>query len=112
VGEVSVKNIVHYTWCLSRYFVQETVSFSSQAATCCFQSNHLKVEAILLSILPKEKTSELASLSSHYSFNAERQIGKLWIPSYEYIIAYQQIQCNWSSIYVDFRIKFVNIKIS
>jgi len=30
------------------------------------QSNHLKVEAIPLSALPKDTTSELVGLSSHY----------------------------------------------
>jgi len=42
---------------------------SSQAATCCYyQSNHSKVEAITLSALPKDTTSELAGLSPHLSF--------------------------------------------
>jgi len=35
----------------------------SQAATCYYQSNHSKVEAIPLSALPKDITSELAGLS-------------------------------------------------
>jgi len=33
-----------------------------QAATCYYQSNHSKVEAISLSALPKDTTSELAGL--------------------------------------------------
>jgi len=38
---------------------------SSQAASCYYQSNHLKVEAIPLSAFPKDTTSELAGLSPH-----------------------------------------------
>jgi len=41
---------------------------SNQAATCYYQSNHSKVEAIPLSALPKDTTSELAGLFSHYPF--------------------------------------------
>jgi len=37
----------------------------SQAATCYYQSNHSKIDAILLSALPKDTTSELTGLSSH-----------------------------------------------
>jgi len=36
-----------------------------------------KVEVIPLSALPKDITSELAGLSPHYPFYAERQAGKL-----------------------------------
>jgi len=54
---------------LSRYLDQETAKglfrSSSQAATCYYQFNHSKVEAISLSALPKDTTSELASLSPH-----------------------------------------------
>jgi len=32
-----------------------------------------------LSALPKDTTSELAGLFSHYPLNAERQAGKLWM---------------------------------
>jgi len=39
---------------------------SSQATTCYNQSNHSKVEANPLSTLPKDTTSELAGLPSHY----------------------------------------------
>jgi len=39
--------------------------------------NHSKVEAIPLSALPKDTTSELAGISLHYSFFAEHQAGKL-----------------------------------
>jgi len=56
---------------------------SSQAVTCYYQSNHSKVEAIPLSALLKDTTSELADLSSHYPFNAERQAEKLWIPTFK-----------------------------
>jgi len=38
---------------------------SSQAVTCYYQSNHSKVEEILLSALPKDTTIELAGLSPH-----------------------------------------------
>jgi len=56
--------------------------FSSQTATCYYHSNHSKVEAILLSALPKGTTSELAGLPLHYLFfYAERQARKLWIPT-------------------------------
>jgi len=59
------------TWCLfvylSWYLDQETAneSFrsSSQAATCYYQSNHSKVEAILLSTFPKDP--QLANLPAH-----------------------------------------------
>jgi len=42
-----------------------TFRSSSQAATFYYQSNHSKVEAIPLSALPKETTSEFAGLSPH-----------------------------------------------
>jgi len=41
---------------------------SIQAATCYYHSNHSKVEAITLSALSKDTTSELAGLSPHYPF--------------------------------------------
>jgi len=37
-----------------------TFAVFDQAATCYYQSNHSKVEAISLSALPKDTTSELA----------------------------------------------------
>jgi len=43
----------------------------------CHQSNRSNVEAISLSVLSKDATSEFAGLSSHYPFNTERQAGKL-----------------------------------
>jgi len=43
--------------------------------TCYYQSNHSKVETILLSALPKNTTSELAGPNP---LNAERQAGKLY----------------------------------
>jgi len=60
------------------------VTFSVFESSChpLFQFNHSKAEAIPLRALPKDTTSELASLSSHYSFNAERQVGKLLIPTF------------------------------
>jgi len=54
---------------LSRYLDQETAKgpyrSSSQAATCYYQSNHSKVEAIPLDAFSKVTTRELAGLSSH-----------------------------------------------
>jgi len=54
---------------LSRYLGQETAKgpcrSSSQIATCYYQSNHSKIEAIQLSALHKDATSEPAGLSSH-----------------------------------------------
>jgi len=52
-----------------------TLQFSSQAATCYWQSNHSEVEAISLSALPKYTTSEFLDLSffTLSLFNAERQ---------------------------------------
>jgi len=41
---------------------------SSQAATCYYQSNYSKVQAIPRSALPKDTTSELVGLSSHNPF--------------------------------------------
>jgi len=48
-----------------------------------YQSNHSKVETIPLSALPKDTTSELACLSSHYPFNVGRQVEKLGIPTFK-----------------------------
>jgi len=51
-----------------------------QAATCYYQSNHSKVEAIPLSALPKDTISELTGcrpISTVTLLNAERQAGKL-----------------------------------
>jgi len=54
---------------LSKYLDQETAKgpfqSSSQAVTSYYQTNHSKVEAIPLSALPKDTTSELAGLSPH-----------------------------------------------
>jgi len=51
------------------YLNQETAKWplrsSSQAATCYYQSNHLKVKAIPLSAFLKDTSSELAGLSLH-----------------------------------------------
>jgi len=46
----------------------EPFRYLSQTNTCYYQSNHSKAEAIPLSALPKDKTSELPGLSSHYPF--------------------------------------------
>jgi len=74
-------NRFKYSFYLSRYLDQDTAKglfwSSSQATTCYYQSICSKVEAIPLSALPKDTTSELAGLSPHYPFNAERQTGKL-----------------------------------
>jgi len=39
-----------------------------QATTCYYQSNDSNIEAIPLSALPKDTTSKVADLSSHYPF--------------------------------------------
>jgi len=58
---------------LSRYLDQETSKlpfrFSGQAATCYYQSNQSKVEAIPLSALPKDTTRfrELLNSEKHFS---------------------------------------------
>jgi len=66
----------------SRYLDQKTAKWpfrsSSQAATCYYLSNHSKVEAIPLTALPKDTTSEFVGLFSTLFFNGEHQAGKLW----------------------------------
>jgi len=59
---------------LSRYLDQETANLSegtfrssNQTASCFYQSIHSQVEAIPLSAFPKDTTSELSGLYSHYS---------------------------------------------
>jgi len=65
---------------------EATFSVSSEAVTCCYQSNSSKVEAIPLSDLPKDTISELAGLPSHYPFlYSERQAEKLYIPTFKVI---------------------------
>jgi len=55
---------------------EETFSiFESNCHLLLHQSNPFKIEEIPLSALPNGTTSELAGLSSHYPFNAERQVG-------------------------------------
>jgi len=54
--------------CLGQETVKGILRSLSQAATCYYQSNHSKVEAILLSALLKDAISDLADLLSHYSF--------------------------------------------
>jgi len=54
---------------LSRYLDKETAKdpfrSSRQAATCYYQFNHSKLEAIPLSAMPKDTTNELNGLSPH-----------------------------------------------
>jgi len=69
VGELSV---------LGLETAKEPFRSSSQAATCYYQSNHSKVEAIPLSALPKDTTSESCRPISILSlFYAKRQARKL-----------------------------------
>jgi len=56
---------------------------SSQAATCYYQSNHSKEETIPLSALPKAQQANLPAYSKLTLFNAERQAGKLWTPTFK-----------------------------
>jgi len=55
---------------LLKYLNQETAKrpfqFSSEAVIGYYHSNDTKLEAIPLSALPKDTTSELAGLHSHY----------------------------------------------
>jgi len=75
---------IYYYYLLAHLFVKilrpgeskGTLIFKSDA-TSYYHSNHSKAEAIPLSALPKDTTSELAYLFSHFPFNAERQAGKL-----------------------------------
>jgi len=53
---------------------QRRVVFES---SCYYQSNQLKIEAIPLTALPKDTTTELVDLSLHYPFfYVEHQAGK------------------------------------
>jgi len=74
---------------LSRNLDQETAKrlfwFTSQTATCYYQSIFSKAEAIRLNTLPKHTTSgklcrPIFTLSLFY---AERQAGNLWIPTFK-----------------------------
>jgi len=62
-------NVEYLLIYLSEYLDLETVNWpfrsSSQAATCYYQSNHSKVEAIPLSALHNDTASELAGLSPY-----------------------------------------------
>jgi len=71
--------------CLGHETTMWPLRSSSQVATCYYQSNHSKIEAVSLSALPNDTASELAGLSSITlsRFNAERQAGKLWIPTFK-----------------------------
>jgi len=44
------------------------VTFAVFESSCYYQPNHLKVEAIPISALPEDTTSELVGVSSHYPF--------------------------------------------
>jgi len=59
-----------------------TFSVSILATTCYYQSNHSKVEAILLSAL-RGHNKRTVGLSSHYPVNAKRQAGKLSILTFK-----------------------------
>jgi len=54
--------------CLSQVILKWPLRSSSQGATCSFQPNHSKEEAISLCALPKDITNELAGFSLHYHF--------------------------------------------
>jgi len=56
------------TGCKKCLSIARFLGLGIHAATCYYQFNHSKVEAIPLSALPKDTTNELASLSSHYPF--------------------------------------------
>jgi len=60
-------------------FIKIPFRYSSQAAaTCYYQSNHSKVEAIPLSALPKNTTKAKLPAYLHTNpLNAEHQAGKL-----------------------------------
>jgi len=68
---------------LSKYLDQETAKRPLRLFVCYYLSNHSKVEVIQLRASPKDTTSELVCLSSHYLFNAERQAEKLCIPIFK-----------------------------
>jgi len=72
-------NFCGYTFCISADF---TLSFAKlprpgdsevnfavfKSVTCYYQSNYSNIEVISLRVLPKDTTSELADLPSHYPF--------------------------------------------
>jgi len=68
---------------------QETAKWplrsSSQAATCYYQSNHSKVDAIPLSAMPKEGHNKrtFRPVSTLTLLNAEHPAGKLWISTFK-----------------------------
>jgi len=75
---------------IAHLFVEVSRSGNSQGTFSVFElatiitSNltRQQVGAIPLSILPKDTTSKLSDLFSQYHFNAERQAGKLQIPTF------------------------------
>jgi len=56
--------LVYLPGCLGQETAKWPLQSSSQAATCYYQSNHSKGEAILIVSCPR--TSEVDGLSSHY----------------------------------------------
>jgi len=66
---------------MSRYLGQEKAKgpfrSSGQAATCYYQSNHLKVETIPLSPCRRTQQANFRPISTIILLNAERQAGKL-----------------------------------
>jgi len=63
-------------------FICQDSSKDSEVTFVVFESSCHSL-TISLSVLPKDTTSELINLSSHYvfMFNAESQEEKLWIPN-------------------------------
>jgi len=57
---------------------------NAQAATCYYQSDHSKVEAIPLNALPKDQN--LLTYLHIIPFNAERQAGKLRIQTFKSLL--------------------------
>jgi len=53
------------------------VTFAVFESATTYLSNHSKAEAIPLSAMPKDTTSELADIFTLFLFNAERHAGKL-----------------------------------
>jgi len=64
--EKSKKKYILFKLITSKIILRPSLNiFKNQAATCYYQSNHSKVEAIPLCALPKDTTSKLAGLSPH-----------------------------------------------
>jgi len=74
--------VVTYWYYLFIYLLRYIDHKALKGPVLVFESSYhlflpLKVEAIMLSALPKDTTSEFAISSSHYLFNAEHQVEKL-----------------------------------